>query len=72
MLINYRRLAVLLKWFPTTFYTISIDDYGIQLQGKYNPNSVKIIRAYRFGDASYDDNGYIVFNRGNIKITLTD
>ena len=69
---NYRKLGILLRWFPTAFYTISISDYDIQLQGKFNPKTVLIAKAYRFRQVEFEANGYLKMVRGNISITLTD
>lgn len=69
---NYRKLGILLQWFPTAFYSITISEYGIGLQGKFNPKTVLIAKAYRFRQVEFEDNGYLKMVRGNITITLTD
>lgn len=68
---NYRKLAVLLAWFPDAFYSISISEYGISMQGKYNPVTVIKAGQMRFA-LKADSNGYIELVREDIEIILTD
>lgn len=53
------------------FYTVSVDNTGINLQGKYHPNTVKAATALNFV-INVDGNGYLIGIRDNIKIALTN
>jgi hypothetical protein len=69
---NYRKLGILLRWFPFHFYVISISESRIEMQGKFNPKTVLIARAHGFKQIELKDGGYLEMGRGNITITLTD
>ncbi len=52
------------------FYSITINTYGVTLQGKFNPS---IIQRCKQDDylLAFDDNGYVNITKENITITLT-
>ena len=52
------------------FYSISVRENEIVLQGEYTSEKVLLFREL-FGRASIGENGYIKFNKGNIYIVLT-
>ena len=69
---NLRLLNFFSKKFDlTVFYTISVSDYGITLQGKYNPTVMAYLTKNK-AQMHMPDNGFIVFNLRNIEITFTN
>lgn len=69
---NFRKLRLVNKMVVSiqNFYSISISDYDMKFQGKYNPNLVKkLSRIFIF---STDAAGYLCAEKNNIKIILTD
>ena len=70
---NLRKLSILLKLIDISkFYGMSVSAWSIMLQGKFDSNVVLTLKRNRFLDTRISDNGFIVFTRGNITITLTD
>jgi hypothetical protein len=69
---NYRRLAIIMKWFPDAFYTITFSEFGITLQGYFSPIVIKNARLHKFTHELVDENGYLNMSRGNVEITLTE
>lgn len=69
---NHRRLAVLLKWFPTAFYCITMSESNINLQGAFHSKTVTTAKVHGFKDNGLSANGYVTLTRGNIEITLTE
>ena len=69
---NLRRLNRIVKLFPeNAFYTCSITDYGVTLQGKFNPQIILKAQELRFTGLIMA-NGYMQWIRGCYSITLTD
>ena len=68
-----RRLKVLLNMFPEdAFYTISIKESSISLQGDYKSENVLLAQKCKFSNAGICGvNGYLQMQRGNIEIILT-
>jgi len=56
---------------PNMFYTISIDP-DIKLQGKFNGTIVNQLRDAGYKITICQTNGYVLANRNNINITLTE
>ena len=55
-------------WLNTNdFYSITIKDHGITLQGKYNSDTIK-----KYAPKPYIDNsGYLVYKKYNFDFTFT-
>lgn len=52
------------------FYSITVNDDGIRFQGHFNSKTALFLKNLKFA-VSISPNGYIEFNRSNIKVTLT-
>jgi len=66
------RLSVILKVIPASyFYNITITEYGINLQGKFHGDLVKIALNNKFKECGMSANGHAKFKRLEIEITLT-
>lgn len=68
-----RRLHLLFRFTkltPEMFYSISVNEYAITLQGHFNSEIVLVIKKL-FGNMNIGDNGFIGFSKNNIIITLT-
>lgn len=69
---NIKRVRLLSKFFNLEdYYSISITESFINLQGKYNPELLVKLKKYKF-KLSVDTNGYIKLNKGIYEITLTN
>lgn len=69
---NFRKLRLINKMIVSisNFYAVSISDFDITLQGKYNSNLVKkLSRIFNF---STDVNGNLCAEKRYVKIVLTD
>lgn len=55
---------------PEMFYTITVYERTINLQGLFNSKTVIDIKKI-FGEATISDNGFIEFSKNNISIILT-
>ena len=70
---NLNKLIVSLGFFPNdAFYTVTVDNYNIKLQGEFSPEIIKIARANKFKNERVDSSGYLCLTRSNIEIVLTD
>lgn len=69
---NYRRLQAVLRMItPETFYHASFTEFEVKLQGDYCSEVAKALLNIKFKNPSLDDNGYVDFRRGNIRVILT-
>ena len=68
---NLRRLQWCLKLFGyDDFYTVSVTDSEVRLQGEYSNKITTKAKRLRFS-SKIDGNGYLDMHRNNITITLT-
>lgn len=70
---NLRKLNLLFRFTslkPEMFYSISVNERAIKLQGKFDPDKVLKIKKLRMTQ-SISTIGYIEFYKNNIEITLT-
>lgn len=68
---NLRRLQWCLKLFGyDDFYTVSITDSDVRLQGKYSNKITTKAKGLRFS-SKIDGNGHLEMQRNNITIILT-
>ena len=75
---NLRRLSKLLQLFGyDAFYTSSISDYTVNVQGNSSPKTLAMARKLKFKVKEINDNGYLTLIRGGDRdlptytITLT-
>ena len=74
MKLNLRKLQLifaLTRLKPEMFYTVSVSTYNITLQGQFSGEKVKQFSKL-ISEPKFDSNGYAIFIRGNINITLTE
>lgn len=55
---------------PEMFYSVTVNEHIINLQGLFNSKTVIDIKKI-FGEATISDNGFIELSKNNINITLT-
>ena len=69
---NLRLLNFLSKKLDLTiFYTISVSEYAINFQGKFNPTALQSLKA-KGAKIDIDTNGFVNCTIGNINITFTN
>lgn len=55
---------------PEMFYSVTVNEHTINLQGLFNSKTVIDIKKI-FVEATISDNGFIEFSKNNISIILT-
>ena len=69
---NLKRLAAIMGMFPeNAFYSNTITEYDVALQGKLDTKTIKKAQELKFQNTGIDKEGYVLFTRGDIRITLT-
>jgi hypothetical protein len=69
---NLRLLNYLSKKVDLTiFYTISVSEYNISLQGKFNPDALQSLKS-KGAKIEIDTNGFVYCHIKNITITFTN